>query len=109
MNFASAIACFRMNLPNARREVEMLRDQLLRASTSVAAHVREALLSRSDAELCTHLEGAIQRADESMLCLEMLQEDSDIRQSSLIDLRSEADEIIATFTTILNRIGGQSL
>ena len=51
--------------------------------TSVAAHVRDASLSRSDAEMCSRLEGAIQQADESMLCLEMLQDDCAINQSSL--------------------------
>ena len=59
MEFASAIARLRMSLPKSRREVEMLGDQLLRAGTSVATQVREASLSRSDAEMCSRLEGAI--------------------------------------------------
>jgi four helix bundle protein len=109
MGFASAIARFRMSLPNRRREVEMLGDRLLRAGTSVAAHVREASLSRTEAEMCSRLEGAIEQADESMLCLEMLQDDCAINQSSLTHLRKEADAIVATFTSIVSRIGGRSL
>ena len=109
MEFASAIARFRMSLPNNRQEVKMLGDRLLQAGTSVAAHARDALLSRSDAERCSRLEGAIQQADESMLCLEMLQDDCAISQSSLGNLRQEADAIIATFASILSRIGGRSL
>ena len=87
----------------------MLGDRLLRAGTSVAAHVRDASLSRSDAEMCSRLEGAIQQADESMLCLEMLQDDCAINQSSLGYLRKEADAIIATFTSIVSQPGGRSL
>jgi four helix bundle protein len=109
MDFASAIACLRLSLPDSHQEIEILGDQLLRAGTSVAAHVREASLSRSDAEICSQLEGAIQRADESMLCLEMLQENGAIKPGSLVDLRREADEIIAAFSRLVSRIGGQSL
>ena len=109
MEFASAIACLRMTLPNGRREVEMLGDRLLRAGTSVAAHVRDASRSRSDAEMRSRLEGAIEQADESVLCLEMLQGDCAISESSLAHLRREADEIIATFVTIISRTGGRSL
>jgi four helix bundle protein len=109
MEFASAIACLRMSLPNGRREVEMLGDQLLRAGTSVAAHVREASRSRSHAEMRSRLEGAIQQADESVLCLEMLQDDCALSESSLAHLRREADEMIATFATIVSRTGGRSL
>jgi four helix bundle protein len=109
MEFASAIACLRMSLPNGRREVEMLGDQLLRAGTSVAAHVREASRSRSHAEMRSRLEGAIQQADESVLCLEILQDDCALSGSSLAHLRREADEMIATFATIVSRTGGRSL
>jgi four helix bundle protein len=109
MTFVSAIACLRMSLPNSHQDVERLGDRLLQAGTSVATHVREASLSRSDAEMCSRLEGAIQQADESMLCLEMLQDDCAINQSSLAHLRKEADAIVAAFTSIVSRIGGRSL
>ena len=88
--FASPIARFRMSLPNSQREVEMLGDRLLRAGTSVAVYAREASRSRSDAEMCSRLEGAIQRADESMLCLEMLQENGAIKPGSPVDCKRHA-------------------
>jgi four helix bundle protein len=109
MEFASAIARLRMSLPNSGREVEALGDQLLRAGTSIAAHVREASRSRSDAEMCSRLEGAIQQADESMLCLEMLQDDCAISEGSLSHLRSEADEIVRDLHSTVSRIRGHSL
>jgi four helix bundle protein len=109
MAFASAIARFRMTLPSARRDVEALGDQLLRAVSSVAAHVRQATRSRSDAEICSRLEGAILQADESMLCLEMLQNDCAINERSLAHLRQEADEIIGIFAATVRQIRGHSL
>ncbi|MFN2623315.1 MAG: four helix bundle protein [Chthoniobacterales bacterium] len=48
--FASAIIRLYAQLPRARRNVQVLGHQLLRAGTSVAAHVREASRARSDAE-----------------------------------------------------------
>ena len=109
VEFASAIARLRMSLPATRREVEALGDQLLRAGNSVAAHVRDASRSRSDAEMCSRLEGAIQQADESVLCLEILQEVCSISDHSLGHLRQEADEIITIFASTLSRIKGHTL
>jgi four helix bundle protein len=109
MQFASAIARLQMSLPSSRKEVDALGHQLLQAGTSVAAHVREASLSRSDAEMCSCLEGAIQQADESMLCLEMLKDDCAINERSLAHLRREADEIIAIFASTVSRIRGHPL
>jgi four helix bundle protein len=108
MEFASAIACLRMSLPDTRREVSLLGDQLLRAGTSIAAHVRQALQSSSEAEMCSCLEGAIEQADESMLCLEMLQKDCAIGEGSVAHLRREADEIMTAFESIVSRLGGRS-
>lgn len=68
--YASAIVRLYADLPHSRKEVEVLGYQLLRAGTSVAAHVREASRARSDAEFCSKIEGALQEADESELWLE---------------------------------------
>ncbi len=102
--FASAIVRLYARLPRERREVEVLGHQLLRSGTSVAAHVREASRARSDAELCSKLDGAIQEADESLLWLELLRDDCGIDDNSLAQLHVEADEIIAIFVTIVSRI-----
>lgn len=61
----------------------MIGHQLLRSGRSVVAHVREASRSRSDAELCSKLEGAIQEADESMLWLELLWDDCFVNDPSI--------------------------
>jgi len=106
MKFASATAGLYLSLPRSRREVEALGHKLLRSSTSVATHVREASHSRSDAELCSRLEGAIHEADESILCLEMLKDDCAINEHSLAHLHREADEIISIFVSMVSHIRG---
>jgi four helix bundle protein len=88
---------------------EVIGHQLLRSGTSVTAHVREVSRSRSDAELCSKLEGAIQEADESMLWLELLRDDCSGNNPSLAYLHAEANEIIAICVTIVSRIRRKSL
>ncbi len=108
MEFASAIACLRMTLPNGRREVEMLGDQLLRAGTSVAAHVRDASRSRSDAEMRSRLEGAIEQADESVLCLEMSR--ATVRSAKARSLiYAEKPTKLSQLRNDISRTGGRSL
>lgn len=65
--YASAAIQIYVNLPHARKEVEVLGHQLLRAGTSVAAHAREASRARSDAELASKLDGLLQEADDFQL------------------------------------------
>jgi four helix bundle protein len=94
--FASAIVHFYVRLPRRRGEVDVIGHQFLRCGTSVAAHVRDASRSRSDAELCSKLDDAIQEADESLLWLELLRDDCGIDDASLAHLHREASEIIAS-------------
>ena len=102
--FASAVVRFYARLPRDRKEVEVLGHQLLRSGTSVAAHVREASRSRSEAELCSKLDGAIQEADESMLWLDLLRDDCGISDDTLARMHQEAGEIIAILVTIVSRV-----
>ena len=66
--------------------------------------MREASRSRSDAELCSKLDGAIREADESLLWLELLRDDCGIDDAALANLYREASEIIAIFVTMVSRI-----
>jgi four helix bundle protein len=101
--YASAIVRFYVSLPRRRKEVEVLGDQLLRSGTSVAAHAREASRARSDAEFCSKLDGLLQEADESQLWLELLKEDCNITGDTIDGLLAESSEIIAIFTTIVQK------
>lgn len=100
--YASAIVRFYCWLPK-KKEVEVLGHQLLRAGTSVAAHSREASRARSDAEFCSKLDGLLQEADESLLWLELLQEDCHISGDQIEFLLQETNELIAIFVTIVSK------
>jgi four helix bundle protein len=102
--FASLVVRTYIRLPRKREEVAVLGKQMLRAGTSVAAHAREASRARSDAELCSKLDGLLQEADESQLWAELLIEDCGIEDPALPMLHSEADQLIAIFTTIVAKV-----
>src|ERR1043166_3027085 len=101
--YASAIIRLYVALPKSRKEIDVLGYQLLRAGTSVAAHIREASRARSDAEFCSKMDGALQEADESQLWLELLKEDCRISAPDVDPLHRETDELIAIFVTILSK------
>jgi four helix bundle protein len=102
--FASSIIGFYVNLPQERDEVRILGRQLLRSSTSVAAHAREASRARSDPEFCSKLDGLLQEADESQLWLELLRDDCQIPGEVTNPLWTEANELIAIFTSMVSKL-----
>ena len=101
--YASGVIRLYVQLPKAREEVRILGKQLLRAGTSVAAHVREASRARFDEEFVSKLGGALQEADESALWLELLREDCGIEPAFTKALEVESSELIAIMTTMINR------
>jgi four helix bundle protein len=76
---------------------------MLRAGTSVAAHVREASRARSNDEFVSKLGGALQEADESQMWLELLREECGIDPALAKPLEKEADELMAIMTTMINK------
>ena len=101
--FAAMAIRLYVKLPMDREEVRVCGKQLLRAGTSVAAHVREASRARSDAEFISKLGGALQETDETQLWLELLSEECRIQSSFITPMHQEADELIAIMTTIVRR------
>jgi|SRR5580765_4226520 len=101
--FASAIIRLFIKLPKEREEVRVLGKQLLRSGTSVAAQIREASRARSDDEFISKLGGALQEADESALWLELLREDCGIAAGLTQPLEKESSELMAIFTTMINK------
>jgi four helix bundle protein len=102
-SFAAMAIRLYVKLPKDREEVRVCGKQLLRAGTSVAAHVREASRARSDAEFISKLGGALQETDETQLWLELLSEECRIQSSLTNPMRQEADELIAIMTTMVRR------
>ena len=107
-SFAAQIIRLFVKLPKDREEVRILGKQLLRSGTSVAAHVREASRARSGDEFVSKLGGALQEADESGLWLELLREECSIAPALTKPLENEASELMAIFTTMINRTKGNS-
>jgi four helix bundle protein len=99
--YASASIRLFVSLPKQREEVRILGRQMLRAGTSVAAHVREASRARSNAEFTAKLGGALQETDENGLWLELLREDCGIGNTQ--PLEGESSELIAILTTIISK------
>src|SRR5438477_3066303 len=66
--------------------------QLVRSGTSVGAHCREGFRSRSDAELISKYESALQELDETIYWFELLIEAQLMSRKRLESLLREADE-----------------
>jgi four helix bundle protein len=101
--YASAALRMYVQLPSARKEVQVLGHQLLRSGTSVASHTREASRARSDAEFCSKIDGALQEADESQLWIELLCEDCGIKGAAIGQLLQETNELIAILVTMASK------
>jgi four helix bundle protein len=78
--------------------------QLVRSGTSVGAHCREGYRARSDAEIISKLEGALQELDETLYWLELIVESELVTGRRLQPLMQEANEIIAIIVTSVKTI-----
>ena len=96
--FALRIVRLYSSLPKTT-ESQVMGKQLLRSGTSVGAHVREGKRSRSDAELVSKIEGALQELEETTYWLELLQETEIVKAGMLSDLLKEADALTAILVT----------
>ncbi|HRT71551.1 MAG TPA: four helix bundle protein [Syntrophales bacterium] len=76
-------------------EAQVIAKQILRSGTSVGAHVREGRRSRSDAEMVSKVEGALQELEETMYWLELLSESGIVKTELLSGLMKETDELTA--------------
>jgi four helix bundle protein len=89
---------------SAREELRIIGRQFIRSGTSVAANYREASRARSDAEFISKIEICIQEADETLLWMELLNEECGIESEHLSFLLKESDELIAIFTTMSKNV-----
>ena len=80
-------------------EAQVLGRQILRSGTSVGAHIREGKRSRSDAEMISKTEGALQELEETVYWLELLSESGIVDTEKLTGLADEADELTAILVT----------
>ena len=78
--------------------------QILRSGTSPGAQYREARRAKSDADLISKLEGALQELDETQYWLELISESGVLPATRLAPLHQEAEELIAILVTITKRV-----
>ena len=104
--YALAILRLYVSLPKTT-EAQVLGKQLLRSGTSVGAQYREGQRAKSDADLISKMEGALQELDESAYWLELLQDAPIIKPAQAAPLIAETNELIAIFVTIVRRLKGK--
>ena len=78
--------------------------QVVRSGTSPGAHCREAFRARSDAELISKLETALQELDETVYWFELLIESETVPAPLLKPLITEADELMAIIVTSVKTV-----
>jgi four helix bundle protein len=82
------------------REGDIIAKQAVKSGTSVGANYREAARARSKAEFTSKIGVVEQEADETLYWLEIVRECDWIKHELVDSLVSEADELVAIFTTI---------
>jgi four helix bundle protein len=85
-------------------EAQVIGKQVLRSGTSIGAHYREAQRSRSQAEVISKLELALQELEETRYWIELLDDAGIVPSSRLEPLLGETDELNAILTTCVIRV-----
>ena len=78
----------------------ILADQILRSATSVASGYRAACRGRSRADWIDKIGRTLEEADETLLWLELIEEDRLLAAPRLASIQQEASELTAIFTAI---------
>lgn len=102
-DFALRIIRLYSSLPKTT-EAQVIGKQVLRSGTSVGAHVREGKRSRSDAEMISKTEVALQELEETMYWLELLKDSGIVKAELLSDLITEVDELTAILVTSVKTV-----
>jgi four helix bundle protein len=88
---------------------QVLGKQILKSGTSVGAHYREGMRSRSKAEYISKLEGGLQELEETIYWLELIVE-AEVMKSERIDpLMDEAKQLNAILTTCVKKTKSKKL
>ena len=97
--FALRIITLASMMPRTR-EADIIAKQVVKSGTSVGANYREAGRARSKAEFTSKIGVVEQEADETLYWLEIIRECDWIKHELMDSLVTEADELVAIFTTI---------
>ena len=89
----------------AKRGVaRVLGDQLLRSGTSVGAHYREAIRSRSPAEYAAKMNAGLMELEETLYWLELLEHSGLVPFKKLTALRDETNQLTAILVSLIKKV-----
>ena len=78
-------------------------EQVLRSGTSVGAHYREAIRSRSSAEYAAKINAGLMELEETLYWLELLEHSGIVRMGRLTSLMDETDQLTAIMVTLTKK------
>jgi four helix bundle protein len=105
--FALGIVRLVQELPGGR-VADVIGGQLLRAGTSVAANYRSARRARSRREFLAKMGIVEEEADESSFWLDLLAEAGLVPSARVLDLRHEAQQLVAITVASIRTARGTS-
>ncbi len=87
----------------ARGAGAVLRSQIVRSGTSVGAHFREAIRSRSAAEYAAKLNAGLMELEETAYWLELLGESGVVGAKRLAALNDETNQLTAILVSLIKK------
>ncbi|UWX59206.1 four helix bundle protein [Chryseobacterium oranimense] len=96
-NFSILIIKSMSSLPYSD-DVSIIRKQIIRSATSVAANYRAVSRARSENEKFAKLCIVVEEIDETQLWLEIIEELEYLSPEKMIELKSECEELVKVMT-----------
>jgi len=103
LDFAVATIKLCASLP-IKSEGKIVKNQLIKAATSVGANYREANRSESRADFIHKISICTKEASETQYWLEIIKETRLLPPEKLVQIYRECSEILAIFTSILKNL-----
>jgi four helix bundle protein len=97
-NFSILIIKSLSSLPYSD-DVSVIRKQIIRSATSVAANYRAVSRARSEKERFAKICIVVEEIDETQLWLEIIEELKYLNPKTILLLKSECDELVKVMTT----------
>jgi four helix bundle protein len=99
--FALRVIHLTESLPKGQ-SADVIGRQLLRSGTSVGANYRAACRAKSTADFISKMGTVEEEADESLFWMELLVEADIVKESLLLSLMQEVDELLAITVASIN-------
>ena len=103
LKFAIQILKLSSSLPNTP-EALVVRNQVSKSGTSIGANYREANRSRSKKDFKNKIKISLAEASETDYWLEMIEMLNWLVEDEIREVRKEAKELLAIFTSISNKL-----